>query len=267
MDTLYNFSCNPLRPAYQTTPPQEAAETLPLGWHRFPEGVFEIGHSGNGFAFDNETPRHRVYQSTFEIGSRLVTNAEFLEFIEAGGYGQPHWWLSDGWRMVKSHQWQAPLYWERQRGGWQVMTLSGMQPLQPAAPVCHLSYYEADAYARWRGCRLPTEAEWEIAAQGQPVEGNFLETGVLTPRATTGTGLAQLFGDAWEWTQSPYAPYPGFRPLPGSLGEYNGKFMCNQMVLRGGAAITPSTHIHATYRNFFMPHQRWMMSGLRLARA
>lgn len=266
MDTLYNFSCNPLRPAYQPAPSQESTAALPLDWHRIPEGIYEIGDNGDGFAFDNETPRHRIYQAAFAIGSRLVTNSEYLAFIDAGGYAQPRWWLSDGWRAVKTHQWHAPLYWERQSDGWRTMTLSGMQPLSPAAPVCHLSYYEADAYARWCGCRLPTEAEWEIAAQSHPVKGNFLETGWLMPRAATDAGLTQLFGDAWEWTQSAYAPYPGFRPLSGSLGEYNGKFMCNQMVLRGGAAISPRSHLRSTYRNFFMPHQRWMISGLRLAR-
>lgn len=266
MDILYNFSCNPLRPVYRPTSATMETVPLPLEWHPFPAGLYEIGHSGMGFAFDNETPRHRVYQSAFEVGSRLISNAEFLEFIEAGGYEQPQWWLSDGWRAVKMQQWHAPLYWEREKGGWQLMTLAGMQSLAPAAPVCHLSYYEADAYARWRGCRLPTEAEWEIAAQSRPVAGNFLETGTFLPCPATETGLTQLFGDAWEWTQSAYAPYPGFRPLSGSLGEYNGKFMCSQMVLRGGSAISPRSHIRPSYRNFFMPHQRWMMSGLRLAR-
>lgn len=266
MDTLYNFSCNPLRPAYRPAPPPPETGALPLEWHRFQAGLYEIGHSGAGFAFDHETPRHRNYQCAYELASRLVTNGEFLEFIGAGGYAQPQWWLSDGWRAVNSYHWQAPLYWERQAGNWQVMTLTGMQPLSPAAPVCHLSFYEADAYARWRGCRLPTEAEWEIAAQDRTVAGNFLETGALLPRAAASTGLTQLFGDAWEWTQSAYAPYPGFHPLAGSLGEYNGKFMCNQMVLRGGAAISPQSHLRPTYRNFFMPQQRWMMSGVRLAR-
>jgi ergothioneine biosynthesis protein EgtB len=266
MDTLYNFSCNPLRPVYRAAPATTETSSLPLEWHSFPAGIYEIGHSDVGFAFDNETPRHRIYQAAFELTSRLITNAEFLAFIEVGGYEEPQWWLSDGWRAVKTHQWHAPLYWERQAGSWQAMTLAGMQPLSPAAPVCHLSFYEADAYARWRGGRLPTEAEWEIAAQSRPVAGNFLEAGTFLPRAATRTGMAQLFGDAWEWTQSPYAPYPGFRPLAGSLGEYNGKFMCNQMVLRGGAAISPQSHVRPTYRNFFMPHQRWMMSGLRLAR-
>ena len=222
---------------------------------------------GEGFAFDNEGPRHRVYLEPFLLGSRLVTSGEFLAFIQDGGYRRPELWLSDGWNLVKSRRWEAPLYWERIDGGWWVFTLGGFRRLAEAEPVCHVSYYEADAFARWAGARLPTEAEWESAAGPLEPDGNLLETGRFHPRAAEdGTGIAQCFGDTWEWTQSPYTPYPGSRPMAGALGEYNAKFMCNQLVLRGGSCATPATHIRATYRNFFPPESRWQFTGIRLAK-
>lgn len=267
-DIKYNFSVNPLRPAYR--PPEfRASEPAPaLNWLDYPGGVREIGHGGAGFAYDNETPRHRVYLRDYRLASRPVTNGEFLEFVEARGYRRPELWLADGWAAVKQRGWEAPLYWERNDGQWWLGSLSGFRPLDEHEPVCHVSFYEADAYARWRGKRLPSEAEWECAAAGCAIRGNFLESGVYHPTAANGIRSgepAQLFGDVWEWTQSPYVPYPGFRPLGGSLGEYNGKFMCNQVVLRGGSCATAESHIRASYRNFFYPPDRWQFSGIRLA--
>jgi ergothioneine biosynthesis protein EgtB len=242
-------------------------------WHRYEAELCEIGHSGDGFAFDNESPRHRVFVGAFELGSRLVTNGEYLEFIEDGGYRRPELWLSEGWTRVEREGFRAPLYWERRPGGsgecrdFEHFTLAGMQPLCAAEPVSHLSYYEADAFASWAGARLPTEAEWERAAAPLPCRGNFLESDWLEPRAAEGGGaLQQLFGDLWEWTRSAYAPYPGFQPAVGAIGEYNGKFMSNQMVLRGGSCSTSESHMRHTYRNFFPPDARWQWSGLRLAR-
>lgn len=263
MDIKHNFACNPLRPAYQNRQ-LERREQRAMGfeWVGKEGGVYEIGHDGEGFAYDNETPRHRVVLADYRLAPRLVTNGEFLEFIEAGGYEQAHYWLADGWATIRQRRWQAPLYWERVDPAWWQMTLSGMSVVDEQAPVCHVSYYEADAFARWRGKRLPTEAEWEIAAREHPLRGNFVESGRLHP------GVAddgQWFGDLWEWTQTPYSPYPGFRPLADSLGEYNGKFMCNQLVLRGGSCVTPHSHMRPTYRNFFYPHDRWQFSGIRLA--
>ncbi len=223
-----------------------------------------------GFAFDNERPRHRVFLEAFELTSRPVTNAEFAAFIEDGGYHRPELWLSDGWDAVRTQNWAGPLYWERHDELWYQYTLGGLGPLRHHEPVCHVSYYEADAFARWAGARLPTEAEWELAAAAVPMEGNFQESGWLQPvpacAAETGTPLQQLFGDVWEWTQSAYHPYPGYHAPVGALGEYNGKFMCNQMVLRGGSCVTPSSHIRCTYRNFLYPDARWQFSGIRLAR-
>ena len=266
-DIKYNLSVNPLRPAYQTTRLPQGATTPQLRWVQFEGGVHWIGHDGNGFAFDNEWPKHQSYIGPFRLASRLVTNGEYLEFIEAGGYNRPDMWLSDGWKVVREQQWSAPLYWERVEGIWWVQTLSGMQPLDEHGPVAHVSYYEADAYARWRGKRLPSEQEWERAANSEPISGNLLESGIHhpLPAQDDGSRFQQLFGDLWEWTQSPYVPYPGYRPLEGALGEYNGKFMVNQMVLRGGSCATPSQHIRATYRNFFPPDTRWQFSGIRLA--
>ncbi len=236
----------------------------------FAGGIYEIGHDGQGFAFDNEGPRHRALVEDFRLASRAVTNGDWLDFIEDGGYRTAAHWLADGWTTVQKEGWTAPLYW-RNGDGWREFGLDGLRPLDPAAPVSHVSYYEADAYARWAGKRLPTEAEWEIAAasavSGQVEDGaNLLAAGRLHPAAAPeGDGLAQMIGDVWEWTQSAYSPYPGFRPAEGAVGEYNGKFMVSQQVLRGGSCYTPPGHIRTTYRNFFYPHQRWQQMGLRLA--
>jgi ergothioneine biosynthesis protein EgtB len=264
-DIKHLFAQNPLLPAYKELPPPGNAAAAPLAWLPGRTGSVDLGHAGDGFAFDNETPRHPALLGEHSLASRLVTNAEFRAFIDDGGYTNPVLWLSDGWSTVVAEGWRHPLYWQDDLA--QEFTLGGLQPIAPAAPVTHLSYYEADAFARWAGCRLPTEAEWEAAASDRPVVGNFADSGACHPRpADSGPGLRQLFGDAWEWTSSPYGPYPGFRPLAGSLGEYNGKFMCSQMVLRGGSCATPPGHVRASYRNFFYPAQRWQFNGIRLAR-
>ncbi|MBJ7899650.1 MAG: ergothioneine biosynthesis protein EgtB [Cyanobacteria bacterium RI_101] len=261
MDIKHILAVNPLRPAYRSDlPPAPSLQSEPLEWRTYPGGLYEIGHSGADFAFDNETPRHRLYLQDFQLASRLVVNGEYLEFIEAGGYQNPEYWLAEGWQTVNAQGWQAPLYWEKIGPDWAVMTLGGLKVVNLDEPVCHVSFYEADAYARFRGRRLPTEAEWELAARNERAEGNFCESGYLHPVP----GNGQFYGDVWEWTQSGYAPYPGFRPLQGALGEYNGKFMCNQMVLRGGACVTSQSHIRPTYRNFFPPASRWQFSGIRL---
>jgi ergothioneine biosynthesis protein EgtB len=269
-DVKHMLSLNPLNPAYRDLPVAPVRETAPLRWCYHPGGIAWIGHGGGSFCFDNERPRHRELVDAFALGSRPVTNGEYLEFIEDGGYARPELWLSDGWDAVRVGGWQAPLYWQgERRGPWRVMTLSGLRDLRADEPVCHVSVYEADAFARWYGARLPSEAEWEITAGKVAPDGNFLEDGWFHPtaRESEPTGApAQLFGDVWEWTQSPYAPYPGYRPPPGALGEYNAKFMCNQFVLRGGSCATPRSHIRLTYRNFFPPQVRWQFSGIRLAR-
>jgi ergothioneine biosynthesis protein EgtB len=264
MDVKYNFFINPLKPAYHDVA-NLPLSAPPMSWQAFGGGIVEIGHGGTGFSFDNERPRHQTLLQDFRLGSRLVSNKEYLDFIADGGYQRPELWLSDGWHTISAQRWLAPLYWMKERNDWQQFTLSGMRPLNPHEPVAHLSYFEADAYARWAGKRLPTEAEWEHAAASLPVAGNFLESGLLHPQAAQQSGLDQLYGDLWEWTQSAYTPYPGFRPLPGTLGEYNGKFMSGQMVLRGGCCATAQEHIRSSYRNFFRPADRWMFSGLRLA--
>lgn len=242
----------------------------PIEWVTFPEGLYWIGQEDGGFAFDNESPRHRVWLTPFAWAHRPVTNREYLAFIEDGGYRRPELWMSDGWNAVQTHGWQAPLYWEEQDKQWWYFTLSGRRTVEWDEPVCHVSYYEADAFARWVGARLPSEAEWEVAAAPQPIEGNFVESGLYhvaaAPAQAAPRARQQIFGDVWEWTQSPYAPYPGYKTLPGALGEYNGKFMCNQMVLRGGSCATPQSHLRATYRNFFPPEARWQFMGIRLAR-
>jgi ergothioneine biosynthesis protein EgtB len=264
-DIKHLFAQNPLLPAYAELPAAPDTDAGPLGWQAGQPGIVPVGHAGDGFAFDNETPRHRALLGDHSLASRLITNAEFGEFIADGGYTTPALWLSDGWSIVAAEGWRRPLYWDEDLAT--EFTLGGPRALAPAAPVTHVSYYEADAFARWAGCRLPTEFEWEAAAAGVPVEGNFADSGALHPRpAGNGRGLQQIYGDAWEWTASPYAPYPGFRPLAGSLGEYNGKFMCSQMVLRGGSCATPAGHVRASYRNFFYPGQRWQFSGIRLAK-
>lgn len=272
MDIKHVFSRNPLRPAYRPGGPRPSGSIPPRSWKSFDGGLAEIGHDGRGFAFDNEGPRHRTWLAPFRLASRLVTCGEWLDFIADGGYRRPELWLADGWAAVGREGWQAPLYWEREGDGWSVFTLAGPRPVDPREPVVHVSYYEADAFARWAGCRLPTEAEWEVAAAAPPLRdgaagGNFVESGALHPVPADGPadGLLQMFGDVWEWTMSPYSPYPGFRPSEGAVGEYNGKFMVNQMVLRGGCCATPADHLRPTYRNFFYPHQRWAFAGLRLA--
>ncbi len=265
-DIKYNLSINPLRPAYHTVElPRRPA--VPLEWHDDDGGIVEVGHDGSGFSFDNESPRHEALLQPYRIASRPVTCGEYAAFVEDGGYARPDLWLSSGWDTVQAGGWEGPLYWERIDGEWWMFTLSGMQRLDEHAPVCHLSYVEADSYARWARVRLPTEQEWEHAAAGTPVRGNLAESGLFQPVAAGGTnaGLEQLYGDVWEWTQSAYLPYPGFTPVEGALGEYNGKFMVGQMVLRGGSCATPESHIRATYRNFFHPTDRWQFQGLRLA--
>jgi len=264
MDVKYNFFINPLKPSYRNI--QAAPSPITgMGWQAFAGGIVETGHGGAGFSFDNERPRHQTLLQDFRLASRLVSNQEYLDFISDSGYQRPELWLSDGWHTINTQHWQAPLYWHREGSDWQQFSLSGMQSLNLQEPVAHLSYFEADAYALWTGKRLPTEAEWEHAAANLPIEGNFLESGALHPRAARRSGLTQLYGDLWEWTQSAYSSYPGFRPLSGTLGEYNGKFMSGQMVLRGGCCVTAQDHIRASYRNFFRPADRWMFSGLRLA--
>ncbi len=268
-DLKLNLYANPLRPPYRDDLPAVPGGIAPdLGWQSFPGGVHEIGARGDSFAYDNETPRHRSYVEPFHLATRLVTNGEYLDFIDDGGYANPALWLADGWATLKRLGWTAPLYWEEVDGAWQQYTLGGLRRLDPEQPLCHVSYYEAEAYATWAGKRLPTEAEWEIAAAGLPVRGNLRDAGHFHPVvAPAGDGLLQMFGDVWEHTASAYLPYPGFRTAPGALGEYNGKFMCSQMVLRGGSCVTPADHIRASYRNFFYPHERWQFQGIRLADA
>jgi ergothioneine biosynthesis protein EgtB len=270
-DVKHLLAQNPLRPAYREDAAQPSGRAAPaLAWRRVEEGPRGLGTDGPHFHFDNEAPRHRQLVGPFELASRPVTNGEFLAFLEDGGYERPELWLSDGWDAVRREGWRAPGYWERRDGAWWEFTLGGRRPLEAGAPVCHVGFYEAEAFARWAGARLPTEAEWEVAAVPAAVEGNFVESGRLHPSVAGdgegGGAPLQLFGDVWEWTASPYAPYPGYQPAAGALGEYNGKFMCNQMVLRGGSCASPRDHLRATYRNFFPPAARWQFSGLRLAR-
>ncbi len=290
-DLKHLLSRNPLRPVYVPGAEASEVEVPPLQWKRYPEALHWIGHEGEEFHFDNEGPRHRVFLDTFSIATRLVTNGEFLEFMADGGYSRPDLWLADGWACVQQRAWEAPLYWERDeaagsasREGWHQMTLSGLRDLRLCEPLCHVSYYEADAFASWAGARLPSEAEWEVAASSVPVaaaddsgelrldrrlSGRFADDGRFHPlpvSAQMPSELAQLFGDVWEWTRSPYIAYPGYRAPAGAIGEYNGKFMSNQMVLRGGSCVSSRSHLRASYRNFFYPDARWQFSGLRLAR-
>ncbi len=266
-DILHAFAQNPLLPCYAPYRPGEALSGAGAAFVNFEGGCVPIGHKGEGFAFDNELPRHDMIVSPYALADRLVTNAEWIAFIEDGGYRKPAHWLADGWQRVCSEGWEAPLYWQHRDGAWLCFTLSGLQPVEGQAPVCHVSYYEADAFARWSGNRLPSEAEWENAASQESASvGNFRDSGYLRPLARGRRNGLQLFGDVWEWTRSAYAPYPGYRAPAGAVGEYNGKFMINQMVLRGGSCATARDHIRASYRNFFYPHQRWQFSGVRLAR-
>jgi ergothioneine biosynthesis protein EgtB len=266
MDIKRNFFANPLYPVYSAARSAPQRQAPAVRWLEFPGGIREIGYGGDSFSFDNESPRHKVFLRDYRIASRPVTNGEYLEFIAAGGYSRPDLWMSDGWTEVQERRWAAPLYWVEVESDWHEMTLGGLRPLNPAEPVCHVSWYEADAYARWRDARLPTEAEWECAAAGETIEGNFVEAGVYHPRAAASEADRQWYGDVWEWTSSGYSPYPGYRPLEGALGEYNGKFMANQYVLRGGCCATPQSHMRASYRNFFYPPDRWPFTGIRLAR-
>jgi len=273
-DILALFAANPLRPAYRPPGPRavakDAARSQPT-WIDHPGGVHKVGHDGRGFAWDNEGPRHDALIHPFRLADRLVTNGEWLAFMEDGGYDNALLWLADGWATVKREGWDAPGYWENVEGAWLCMTLEGRLAPDPAAPVTHVSYFEADAFARWAGKRLPTEFEWEVAAAGTPIEGNDLASGALRPlpadavRAGDGRRPHQMFGDVWEWTQSAYLPYPGYTPPEGAIGEYNGKFMVSQQVLRGGSCVTPPGHVRTSYRNFFYPQQRWQFTGLRLA--
>jgi ergothioneine biosynthesis protein EgtB len=266
MDIKHVLSINPTDPVYVERAAPARGVPAPLTWTSFAGGQVDIGHDGGTFAFDNESPRHSRLMEPYVLADRLVTSGEWLEFMADGGYDQPKHWLSDGWHQVLNEQWGAPSYWFQVDRDWHIFTLDGVRPVDPAEPVCHVSLYEADAYARWAGARLPTEAEWEHAAAGNPVAGNFVESGALHPMPASGSGMQQLFGDVWEWTQSPYTAYPGFETVAGAVGEYNGKFMINQIVLRGGCCATPADHARVSYRNFFPPHARWMFSGLRLAK-
>jgi ergothioneine biosynthesis protein EgtB len=279
-DILHAFFTNPLRPSYLSAPLDHPTNPKPasssehegaLGFQQFPAGLHPIGHEGESFCFDNELGRHQVYLEPFAFARRLISCKEYAEFIADNGYLRPELWLSDGWSAVQAHGWRAPLYWTSESGEFSVFTLRGAKPLHEleSTPVSHVSYFEADAYARWAGRRLPTEFEWESVAANRPVTGNLLDSGNFLPQPASpldqNQSLAQQFGDCWEWTVSAYLPYPGFKPLPGSLGEYNGKFMSGQMILRGGSCLTPAIHVRATYRNFFPPDTRWQFSGIRLA--
>ena len=282
-DIKHVFAQNPLHPVYRKQktpastqsragkvgPPQTKGETSPA-FIEFDEAMVEIGHDGNGFSYDNEGPRHRALVLPFSLASRAVTNGEYLAFMEENGYQRSEFWLSLGWMVVNEQRWQAPLYWIQRDGAWWNFTLSGLRPVEMSEPVTHISYLEADACARWAGARLATEFEWEYAARGRPIQGNFVETEQFHPSGAAGTQAKQspeqMFGDVWEWTRSSYSPYPGYRAEPGALGEYNGKFMCNQYVLRGGSCATSRSHIRPTYRNFFQPEKRWQFTGIRLAK-
>ena len=267
-DFKYLFSQNPLYPIYKKTDQPKSDHVPPLSWVSFEEGIYEVGNAGDEFTYDNEHPKHRRFLEAFEIADRLITNGEFMEFMQDDAYNRSELWLDDGWATVNENGWKAPLYWVQKEGEWYNFTLSGLRKVDPNEPVTHVSYYEADAFARWAGARLATEGEWETAAGEKPYNGNFVEQGNFHPRPLQeeGEGIKQLYGDVWEWTKSSYDAYPGYKPLPGALGEYNGKFMSSQYVLRGGSCATSQTHIRKTYRNFFYPDARWQFNGIRLAR-
>lgn len=268
-DIKYNLSVNPLKPIYREDLPKPPQTHLPVQqWQAFEAGLYPIGNNGkNEFIFDNESAPHQQYLAAFQLSSRLITNGEYIEFIENNGYQRPELWLSDAWATVQQQHWQAPLYWEKIEDTWWHFTLSGLQPVDKNAPVCHVSYFEADAYATWANARLPTEFEWEVAAQNIAIDGNFYDNGYLQPiSAHNSINLQQMYGDVWEWTRSPYIAYPGYKVAKGAIGEYNGKFMCNQFVLRGGSCVTSQNHMRLTYRNFFYPHERWQFKGFRLAK-
>jgi ergothioneine biosynthesis protein EgtB len=266
-DVKHAFGTSPLHPAYAAGVARQARPGSAQRWLEHAGGLCWMGHDQGGFAYDNETPRHRVFVQPFRLASRLLSCGEYRSFMDAGGYDDPTLWLSDGWDARCRLGWTAPLYWQRHGDTWQHYTLSGLRPIDDNEPVCHVSFYEADACARWAGARLPTEAEWEVAASDCPLAGSFLDAGRLHPAAANENGgVAQLFGEVWQWTASPYVAYPGYRPAAGALGEYNGKFMCNQMVLRGGSCATPRSHFRLSYRNFFSPEARWQFTGVRLAK-
>ncbi len=276
-DIKHAMYSNPSRPPYCNTPlaHERGSDSQENAWREFPAGLAEIGYSPDladalDFCYDNEMPRHRAYLESFRISGRRVTCREYLDFMADNGYARPEFWLSEGWDTVRREGWQSPLYWERDSAdaaGWRVFTLKGFEPLSSLldTAVCHVSYFEADAFAKWSNCRLPTEQEWEVAASENPSMGNFLDNGRLHPGASTGSGAGQFFGDCWDWTASAYTAYPGYKAPPGAFGEYNGKFMSGQMILRGGSCVTSESHIRATYRNFFHPATRWQFSGIRLA--
>jgi len=266
-DVLSLFAVQPLRPAYRPETDLARSETPPLEWLSFDGGIFEVGHTRDGFAYDNEGPPHEQLIHPFKLAHRPVTNGEWLDFMADAGYETATLWLSDGWATANAEGWRAPGYWEQRDGVWHQMGFGGLVPVDPSRPVCHISYYEAQAFALWAGKRLPTEFEWEVASRDLAEDGNTIGAGLLRPaptRAPDGT-LQQMFGDVWEWTSSAYSAYPGFSTAPGAVGEYNGKFMCGQYVLRGGSIASADDHVRRTYRNFFYPHQRWQFMGLRLA--
>jgi ergothioneine biosynthesis protein EgtB len=266
-DLKFSLAINPLFPSYVRRPSGGAsAKTPSLGWLSYEGGLVEIGFAGSGFAFDNELPRHKAFLEPFELADRLVTNGEYQAFIDDGGYRRPDLWLADGWTTVQEQGWQAPLHWHERAGEMLEYTLHGLQPREACQPVVHVSGYEADAFARWAGARLPTEEEWEHAATGAPVATSGFEDGILQPQPAQGEGLRQLYSDCWQWTRSAYGPYPGFQAPEGAIGEYNGKFMSNQWVLRGGSCVSTPEHLRPSYRNFFYPQDRWQFSGIRLAR-
>lgn len=265
-DIKHALSCNPLFPAYHRPRPHDATRNRESAWVSHPGGLLQTGHTGDAFAFDCEGPRHKVWLEPFRLATHPTTNGEYIRFIDDGGYEKAEYWLSDGWAKCQQEGWSSPAYWHRdEAGSWRIFTLSGLRPVDPDSPVCHVSYYEADAYARWAGARLPREAEWEVMSADLKPEGHFADANVFHPMPATSEGLAQMFGDVWEWTQSAYSAYPGFATAEGAVGEYNGKFMSGQMVLRGGSCVTPEDHIRASYRNFFPPWARWQFSGIRLA--